>query len=90
MRADIHIATAYSRKFKSYTVAAYVKESELFGLPKGDTFKTLCTYAIDGCEMEARKEAIARIYKNNTRHPADMAIIDHGRKPQSIVETWSY
>ena len=79
MKAEIITAYSYSPKFRQYCVGAYVLESEHAGLPKGDTFKVLGTYAIDGDRNAATAEAISRIMRDNDRHPADMAIRNAGR-----------
>jgi hypothetical protein len=75
----IRTAYSYSPKFKSYIVAAYVLETEMPGLPKNHSYKTLATYAVDDTKHQAQKEAIERILKDNTRHPVDMPIEEFGR-----------
>ena len=83
-------AYAYSAKFKSYTVGAYVLESNLAGLPAGDTFKVLATYTIDDDKDAALSEAIERIYKDNARHPVSMPIEARGRVSLERVQGFAF
>ena len=79
-------AHAYSSKYKTYVVGAYVHETLPDGLPGRDTFKVLFNYAIDEDRETARREAIARIYKDNARHPADMPVETLGRVSMDILQ----
>lgn len=79
-------AYAYSRKFRTYTVGAYVLETGHIGLPRNHTFKMLFNYAIDDTRDAATKEAIARIYHNNERHPEGMEIVDRGRFSLELIQ----
>lgn len=90
--ADFKIITAhaYSAKFKSYTVGAYVLESNLAGLPTSNTFKVLATYTIDDNKDDALAEAIERIYKDNERHPVSMPIEARGRVSLERVQGFAF
>lgn len=90
MKAEIHTAYSYSPKFRAYTVAAYVLESDHPGLPKSHTFKVLGNYAIDDTREAAEAEALARIREGNARHPADMPVIRHGRATHDRVTGYCF
>jgi hypothetical protein len=85
--AEFKIVTAYaySPKFKTYTVGAYVLETLHDGLPCGHTFKALFNYAIDDTRDAATQEAVARIYRGNMRHPQGMEIENRGRVSLELV-----
>lgn len=79
-------AYAYSTKFKTYTAGAYVLETMHDGLPGGDTFKVLFNYAIDDTRDAATREAIARIYRDNARHPQGMEVENRGRVSLELIK----
>jgi len=79
-------AYAYSAKFKTYTVGAYVLETLHDGLPGGDTFKVLFNYAMDDTRDAATQEVIDRIYSGNARHPQSMEVEDRGRVSLELIK----
>ena len=79
MDYQIIVASAYTPKDKVFLVGGYVEESGFPGLPRGTKYKTLFNYAIDEDKESAKAEMLARIYADNTRHPADMTVNDKGR-----------
>lgn len=74
MQAKIITAHSYSPKDKLFCVGAYVLETHHAGLPISHTARVLFNYALDEDKETARSEAVARILKDNERHPADMAV----------------
>ena len=90
MQSKIVTAYAYSAKSKTYIYAAYVLEWNYEGLPKHNTYKVLCNYAVDECKAQARKEALERVFDNNERHPDNTPIEDKGRMPFDLVTNYCY
>ena len=83
---EIITAHSYSPKFRNYCVGAYVLETHCPGLPQSHRFKVLFNYTIDENKEQARKEAIARIMKNNARHPSDMKNTHVGRVSLECIQ----
>lgn len=79
-RRELHTAYAYSPKYRTYTFAAYIRETGHPGDPSR-VWKTFCRYAVDDTREAAERRALEYVGMDARELPR----VDHGRKDHATV-----